>query len=58
MTLAHTIENKVEAAYRQNDLLEKRRDMMQAWETYVLFPTATESPNQTDGVLIDRMRQV
>ncbi len=35
MALAHTIENKVEAAYRRSDLLEKRREMMQAWEQYL-----------------------
>lgn len=31
MALAHTIENKVEAAYRRGDLFEKRRAMMQDW---------------------------
>ena len=29
MALAHSIENKVEAAYRRSDLFEKRRKMMQ-----------------------------
>jgi integrase len=29
--LAHTIENKVEAAYRRGNLLEKRRKLMDAW---------------------------
>jgi integrase len=32
--LAHTIENKVEAAYRRSDLFEKRRDLMNAWARY------------------------
>ena len=31
MALAHTIENKVEAAYRRGDLFEKRRALMAAW---------------------------
>jgi integrase len=31
MALAHTIENKVEAAYRRGNLLEKRKRLMQAW---------------------------
>ena len=31
MALAHTIENKVEAAYRRGDLFEKRRQPMEAW---------------------------
>lgn len=35
MALAHTIGNKVEAAYRRGDLFEKRRKMMQAWADYV-----------------------
>lgn len=34
MALAHTIENKVEAAYRRGDLLEKRRQMMEDWAAY------------------------
>ncbi len=32
--LAHTIKNAAEAAYRRGDLLEKRREMMQAWADY------------------------
>lgn len=35
MALAHTIKNKVEAAYRRGDLLEKRREMMRDWGNYV-----------------------
>jgi len=35
MALAHTIENKVEAAYRRGDLFDKRRKMMQAWADYL-----------------------
>ena len=31
MALAHAIENKVEAAYRRGDLLEKRAALMQDW---------------------------
>lgn len=34
MALAHTIRNKVEAAYRRGDLFEKRRQLMQAWADY------------------------
>lgn len=34
MALAHTISDKVEAAYRRGDLLEKRRQMMQDWAHY------------------------
>tara|TARA_Y100000296_G_scaffold50522_1_gene57916 strand:- start:153 stop:707 length:555 start_codon:yes stop_codon:yes gene_type:complete len=35
MALAHAIENKVEAAYRRGDLLEKRARMMQDWADYI-----------------------
>ncbi|MBS0980753.1 tyrosine-type recombinase/integrase [Acetobacter thailandicus] len=34
MALAHAIGNKVEAAYRRGNLLEKRRVMMDAWGQY------------------------
>lgn len=35
MALAHTITNPVEAAYRRGDLIEKRRELMQAWGDYL-----------------------
>ena len=34
MALAHTIKNKVEAAYRRGDLFMKRQSMMNDWEDY------------------------
>jgi len=34
MALAHAIGNKVEAAYRRKDLLEKRRLLLNDWEMY------------------------
>jgi integrase len=34
MALSHTISNQVEAAYRRGDLLDKRRELMQAWANY------------------------
>lgn len=34
MALAHTIGNKVEAAYRRQDLLEKGRALLVDWESY------------------------
>ncbi|MDV4155864.1 tyrosine-type recombinase/integrase [Rhizobium brockwellii] len=40
MALAHTIENKVEAAYRRGDLLEKRRELMTEWERYLSTMTS------------------
>jgi integrase len=38
MALAHTIEDKVEAAYRRRDLLEKRRRLMEAWAKFCAIP--------------------
>ncbi len=40
MALAHTIGNKVEAAYRRGDLLEKRRPMMRDWAAFCAKPEA------------------
>lgn len=34
MALAHTITNKVEAAYRRGNLLDKRREVMNAWAAF------------------------
>ena len=34
MALAHTIESRVEAAYRRGDLFEKRRQLMEAWACF------------------------
>jgi integrase len=39
--LAHTIENKTEAAYRRTDLFEKRRKLMQAWAKFCNEPTSS-----------------
>jgi hypothetical protein len=34
MALAHTVGDKVEAAYRRGDLFEKRRRIMADWADY------------------------
>ena len=39
MALAHTVENRVEAAYRRGDLFEKRRDLMSCWSQFAAAPT-------------------
>jgi len=36
--LSHTLENKVEAAYRRTDFFEKRRALMQDWADYCSPP--------------------
>ena len=41
--LAHTIESKVEAAYRRSDALEKRRQLMDAWSRYLAQPPIVEN---------------
>ncbi|MFM5523934.1 tyrosine-type recombinase/integrase [Aeromonas jandaei] len=33
--LAHTVQNKVEAAYHRTDLLDQQRPMMDAWAEFV-----------------------
>ena len=38
--LAHTIQNKAEAAYRRGDLFEKRRKLMEAWAIFCGTPIA------------------
>lgn len=38
MALAHTINNKVEAAYRRGDMFEKRRRMMSDWARFCSAP--------------------
>lgn len=35
MALAHTIRDETEAAYRRGDLLDRRRELMQAWADYL-----------------------
>ena len=35
LALAHTIKNKAEAAYRRGDQLERRRELMKEWATYI-----------------------
>ena len=43
MALAHTVENRVEAAYRRSDLFEKRRELMAEWASFVTSgPAASE----------------
>jgi integrase len=43
MALAHTVADKVEAAYRRGDLFEKRRKLMSAWATYISKPMADDT---------------
>jgi integrase len=38
MALAHTVGDKVEAAYRRGDMFERRRRLMQQWATFCMTP--------------------
>jgi integrase len=42
MALAHTVGDKVEAAYRRGDLFEKRRQIMGAWSRFCAASPRTE----------------
>jgi integrase len=42
MALAHTVGDKVEAAYRRGDLFEKRRQLAAAWGRYCDTPMAAD----------------
>lgn len=43
MALAHTISNKVEAAYRRGDLFDKRRQLAEAWAAFCAGTTASKA---------------
>jgi integrase len=49
MALAHTIENKVEAAYRRGDLFEKRRQLMEAWARFCETPKSRADVEPTSA---------
>jgi integrase len=46
MALAHAVGDKVEAAYRRGDLLEKRRRLMADWATFC------QSAQQSEGIVV------
>jgi integrase len=41
--LAHVVGDKVEAAYRRSDLLDRRRQLMAEWANYISSPSADAS---------------
>jgi hypothetical protein len=43
--LAHTVSDKVEAAYRRGDMRDKRRRLMADWATYCESPPAAAKSN-------------
>lgn len=52
MALAHAIRNKAEKAYRRMDMLEKRRELMQDWASYVFSkPVSTDVGHTLDDFM-------
>jgi integrase len=45
MALAHTVSDKVEAAYRRGDLFQKRRQLMDAWARFCTAPLIAKTAN-------------
>jgi integrase len=45
MALAHTIDNKVERAYRRGDLFDKRRRLMDEWAVYCASGVGADGDN-------------
>jgi integrase len=45
LALAHTVSDKVEAAYRRGDMREKRRRLMADWAAYCASPAAAKKDN-------------
>ena len=43
MALAHTVGDKVEAAYRRGDMLKKRAQLMSSWASFLAKPEASAS---------------
>ncbi len=54
MALAHTITNKVEAAYRRGILLERRRALMLDWEKFCLSHSQSQHPQDTHLAVINQ----
>ena len=45
--LAHTLQNKVEAAYNRTDLFDRRRQLMESWDAFVAQSSAEVIPIRT-----------
>ena len=49
MALAHTVGNKVEAAYRRGDMFDRRRRLMKDWATHCMTGAASRRPTMCAG---------
>ncbi|MDE2582268.1 MAG: integrase arm-type DNA-binding domain-containing protein [Rhodospirillales bacterium] len=47
--LAHTLRDRVEAAYRRGDALERRRVLMESWAAFCAGPAPQESRTRSDA---------
>jgi hypothetical protein len=47
MALAHTVSDKVEAAYRRGDLFQKRRQMMDGWARFCVTAYLSVRPKKS-----------
>jgi integrase len=52
MALAHTVGDKVEAAYRRGDLFAKRKQLMEAWAKFASTPAAATKAGAANVVPI------
>lgn len=57
-SLAHTIANKVEAAYHRTDLLDKRRELMTNWEKHCLSLVAAPVKNDNKIIIVARRKKI
>lgn len=50
--LAHALDNKVEAAYRRGDALEKRREMMEAWSNLAVKVSTNKENGKSPALVV------
>jgi len=51
MALAHTVGDKVEAAYRRGDMFERRRPLAEAWARYCAARPVSVSVLRVSGTI-------
>ena len=56
--LAHTVSNKVEAAYHRTDLLDQRRPMMEAWSVFCTGQRANQPQQSLADLLASQLSQI
>ena len=45
MALAHTVKGKTEGAYWRSDVIDKRRQLAEAWSRFCMSPATTDADN-------------